>query len=69
MGSVLAPVLVLIFVILAAGVGYVSAQGIAAWKKQLNDSLKERNIDVSRGGLKIGVKNRSDEQILDKLQR
>ena len=45
------------------------AQGLAAWKKQLNNSLKERNINVSRSGLKIGVKHIPEDEILDKLQR
>jgi hypothetical protein len=69
MGPVLVPVLVLIFIIVAAVGGYVFAQGLSAWKDQLNNSLKERNINVSRGGLKIGVKDIRTEDYLDKIQR
>lgn len=69
MSSVVTPILVIIFLVIFAVGSYVVVQGLSEWKDQLNNSLKERNINISRDGLKVGVKNISDEAYLDKLQR
>jgi hypothetical protein len=62
---------IIVFVILSTvGVaGYILKQRLPEMQKNARESLKARNLEFSDSGLKLGMKDVSNEQYLDNLQR
>jgi len=62
---------IIVFVILSAvGVaGYILKQRLPEMQRNARESLKARNLEFSNSGLKLGMKDVSNEQYLDNLQK
>ncbi|ODQ49643.1 hypothetical protein SAICODRAFT_22337 [Saitoella complicata NRRL Y-17804] len=66
---ILAPFFVLIFVLVFAGVGYLTLKQLQDALKTANEEMKKRNVNISSSGAKIGVPEVSREEYLDKTQK
>jgi len=63
----------LILLVIVAGGGFVGYQ-IYVWSQEMKDraskSMEKRNVSFSKdGGMKVGVKQMSDESYTDKTQK
>lgn len=64
------PAITVFFLIAILGAaGFVVSQKLPQWTEDAKEQLKEKNIDISNGGVKFGVKDVSNEEEMDKLQR
>jgi hypothetical protein len=67
--QLLLPTLVFAF-LFAVGCGcYVFIRRLPRMRDNFKESLKAHNMDFSEGGLKVGMKEVSNEEYMDSLQR
>lgn len=60
-----------VFVLIAilAATGFVVSQKVPQWADDAKEQLREKKIDISNSGVRLGVKDVSNEEEIDKLQK
>lgn len=67
--EIFSAIAVFVLIAILGAAGFVVSQKLPQWTEGAKEQLKGKNIDISNGGVKLGVKDVSNEEEMDKLQR
>lgn len=68
-GQLVGLLIVFILIAVVGAVGFVAYSIAVDVANNTGKKMEKKNISVGKGGMKVGVKHRSEEQVGDKTQR